>query len=128
MLIIDRVTQLVGETEVVPDAQRYVTNRLGYEIEMLTENGEFKQVIIIPDDTTDFTYLKVYALNSLDDELKGIVESYLRYIIERYHARTVMQKVDMLLMVVSKLQKSDVTQVLNGLLLEKKSLPRNGTI
>lgn len=128
MLIIDRITQLVGAAEVVPNEQRCVTNRLGYEIEILTENGEFKQVIIIPDDTTDFVYLKVSALNSLDDELKDIVESYLRYVIERYHARTVMQKVDMLLMVTSKLQKNDVAQVLNGLLLEKNSLPRNGII
>ncbi len=67
----------------------FVKSRLGYDIELFDEYGDFKSVIILPDDTSEFVYLKSQYLNLMSFELKEIAKSYLRYVLERYHASTV---------------------------------------
>lgn len=71
---------------------RNVRSRLGYDIELLDVAGDFRQVIKVPDDTGEFFYLKSECLNLLDNDLKEIVVSYLRYILERNHCSTVVKK------------------------------------
>nr|WP_134331696.1 hypothetical protein [Pseudomonas sp. HS-2] len=78
-----------------PDLWKDVTfakSRLGYDIEIFDDNGDFRQVIKLPDDTSEFEYLKSQYLSLMDFELREIATSYLRYIIERYHASTVRVK------------------------------------
>ncbi|CAE6952904.1 MULTISPECIES: site-specific integrase [Pseudomonas] len=67
----------------------FVKSRLGYEIELFDDHGGFRSVIKLPDDTGEFIYLKSQYLNLLDTELREVVRSYLRYILERYHTSTV---------------------------------------
>lgn len=66
-----------------------VKSRLGYDIELFDEYGGFLSVIKLPDDTGEIIYLKSQYLNLLGIELREVVRSYLRYILERYHASTV---------------------------------------
>ena len=66
-----------------------VHSRLGYDVQILEPSGKLKHIIILPDDTTQFVYLHTENLNILNEDLKSIFISYLRYILERYHAVTV---------------------------------------
>lgn len=72
---------------------RYVKSRLGYDIEVLDQDGGFLKVIKLPDDNNDFVYLQPEYLNFLDSDLKEIAVSYLRYVLERYLSSTVKVKV-----------------------------------
>ena len=67
----------------------FVKSRLGYDIELFDEYGGFRSAIKLPDDTGEFVYPTSQYLNLLDFELREIARSYLRYILERYHASTV---------------------------------------
>ncbi|WP_143485935.1 hypothetical protein [Pseudomonas sp. PA15(2017)] len=71
---------------------RYVKSRLGYDIEVLDKDGGFLKVIKLPDDNNDFVYLQPEYLNFLDNDLKEIAVSYLRYVLERYLSSTVRKK------------------------------------
>ncbi len=75
---------------------RYVKSRQGYDIELLDDAGDILPAIKLPDDTSEFAYLKSDYLNFLDFELKHIVISFLRYIIERNQQSTVRNKVKFL--------------------------------
>lgn len=70
----------------------FVKSRLGYDIELFDEYGGFRSAIKLPDDTGEFVYLTSQYLNLLDFELREIARSYLRYILERYHASTIRLK------------------------------------
>lgn len=76
----------------LPFAARCIKSRLGYDIELFTNNGDFKSLIIVPDDTTEFEYLQTTGFNDVNDELKDVLKSYVRYILERYQAGTVQEK------------------------------------
>lgn len=76
----------------LPFSARCIKSRLGYDIELFTANGDFKSIIIVPDDTTEFEYLQPIGFNDLNDELKEVLKSYVRYILERYQASTVQEK------------------------------------
>ncbi|WP_130904890.1 MULTISPECIES: site-specific integrase [unclassified Pseudomonas] len=69
-----------------------VRSRLGYDVELFTPDGDFKPVIIVPDDTTQFVYLKTDGFNQLADDLKEILICYVQYIVQRYHAATLLEK------------------------------------
>jgi integrase len=81
----------------VPEQYRSCRSRLGYEVEIFTANGSLKSPIVVPDDTSVFTYLEVGKINQLDDELKIVIFDYLKYIIERYHAGTLKHRCKFLL-------------------------------
>lgn len=81
-----------GELQGLWNDATFIKSRLGYDIELFDDHGFFRQVIKLPDDTSDFVYLKSQYLNLMDLELREIAASYLRYIIERYHASTVRLK------------------------------------
>lgn len=100
-------------------AERHIKSRLGYDIELFTANGDFKSVIIVPDDTTEFEYLQTIGFNPLNDELKDILKSYVRYIIERYQAGTVQEKFWFLSRFVSEINSGhSPEQILTDLTLE----------
>ncbi|BCG21948.1 MULTISPECIES: hypothetical protein [Pseudomonadaceae] len=87
--------RLSPTAEIISDIQeneRFVSSRLGYRVELLDSKGDFRNVIIVPDDTSEFTYLRSEYINYLDYDLKGIVASYLRYILERNLSSTVRHK------------------------------------
>ncbi|MCY1292484.1 hypothetical protein D9M70_417130 [compost metagenome] len=90
-----QIQRILTASDAQPDLWKDVTfvkSRLGYDIELFDDNGDFRQVIKLPDDTSEFEYLKSQYLNLMDFELREIATSYLRYIIERYHASTVRVK------------------------------------
>ncbi|MFT6015095.1 MAG: integrase [Candidatus Azotimanducaceae bacterium] len=70
----------------------FIKSRLGYDIEIFDDYGDFRPVIKLPDDTGEFVYLKSQYLNLMSFELREIARSYLRYILERYHTSTVRVK------------------------------------
>lgn len=71
---------------------RSVKSRLGYDVDVFDEYGDFKAVIILPDDTTQFVYLQTAGFNEMADDLKDILKSYVTYIVQRYHGATLLQK------------------------------------
>ncbi|MGF6491055.1 site-specific integrase [Pseudomonas frederiksbergensis] len=104
----------------LPFSKRRVKNRLGYDVELFSADGEFKSVVIVPDDTTEFVYLKTTGFNQLNEELKDILRSYVRFILERYHAGTVQEKFSFLSRFVSEINLGhSPDNVLTGLTLEK---------
>jgi len=90
-LDIHRISVNDGKLGPVDDA-RYVKSRLGYDVEVLDAAGDFRRVIKVPDDTSEFYYLKSEFLNFLRPKLKQIIFGYLRYTLERFHSSTVKTK------------------------------------
>ncbi len=113
------VTQVADKFDELPFASRQIKNRLGYDVEVFTANGDFKSIIIVPDDTTDFVYLKAAELNQLGEDLKDIVGSYVKYILERYQQGTVIERFRFLTKFASGINSGlDVEGVLASLSLE----------
>jgi integrase len=69
-----------------------IKSRLGYDIEVFKANGDFKSVIIVPDDTAQFVYLQTKGFNQLEDDLKDALRSYVAYLVARYHTTTLLEK------------------------------------
>lgn len=95
MMVVATGLKSSATTDIQLDARdhtRYVKSRLGYDVELLDVGGDFCSVIKLPDDTNEFTYLRSEYLNFLDWDLKEIVASYLRYILERNQNSTIKGK------------------------------------
>lgn len=121
----DAVIQCYEIYDELPFAKRCIKTRLGYEVELFTNNGDFKSVIIVPDDTTEFEYLKTIGFNQLNDELKDILRSYVKYILERYQAGTVQEKFWFLNRFVSELNSGlTIESVLKKFTLERDQVAR----
>ena len=59
--------------------ERIFKSRLGYDVDLFDEAGEFNAVVKLADDTSQITFLHFNGFESLDNELKGHLKSYFLY-------------------------------------------------
>lgn len=64
--------------------ERIVRSRLGYNVELYDETGEFNGVVLLPDDTSAVVRLHFASINELGFELKEILKGYYAYLLPRY--------------------------------------------
>lgn len=64
--------------------ERIFKDRLGYDVELFDEMGEFNAIVKIPDDTSQVTYLYFNGFESLDSDLRENLKSYFLYLLPRY--------------------------------------------
>jgi integrase len=75
--------------EKLTDKKRKQTSRLGHEIELFDENGEWLSEVIIPDDTSNVYHLDMTKLITKDAELNIMIRSFVLYLLPRYVPGTV---------------------------------------
>jgi integrase len=63
---------------------RVIKSRLGYEVELFDENGEFKSIVKLADDTSRVYRLYFDEFKTLDGELKDHLKRFYLYLIPRY--------------------------------------------
>ncbi|PYD84255.1 site-specific integrase, partial [Pseudomonas syringae pv. pisi] len=78
----------IGE-DVVLGVDRFVTSRLGYELEVFSRSGKLLPMVLLPDDTTRTVYLQLGEINLIRGELGALVKKFITFTLERYHAGTV---------------------------------------
>lgn len=89
-----------------PELQR-CTSKLGYKIHLFNENGEFRDIVKMPDDTSKVSKCHFGSINVLEGALKEHLKSYYTYLVYRYLPSTVQQYHDAILCLVSKISDCD---------------------
>ncbi|KPW22605.1 MULTISPECIES: site-specific integrase [Pseudomonas syringae group genomosp. 2] len=87
----------IGE-DVVLGVDRFVTSRLGYELEVFSRSGKLLPMVLLPDDTTRTVYLQLGEINLIRGELGALVKKFITFTLERYHAGTVSARISFLRM------------------------------
>lgn len=91
------VSSDIGE-DVVLGVDRFVTSRLGYELEVFSRCGNLLPIVLLPDDTTSTVYVQLGEMNLIKGALGALLKKFIRFTLERYHAGTASDRISFLRM------------------------------
>lgn len=98
MTVLEMLVSPDNDEDVVLGVDRFVTSRLGYQLEVFSRSGKLLPMVMLPDDTTNTVYVRLGEINLLRGELGALVKKFIRFILERYHAGTVSVRISFLRM------------------------------
>ncbi len=124
----NNVVDFSVETPRLSIEERTFKNRLGYDIELLDEAGEFNLVVKVPDDTSEVKYLYFREFKSLSVELKEHLKSYFIYLLPRYLPATLRQYSEAVSAFVSALNKGQAPDMAIELALTENPIRNIGVM
>lgn len=83
--------------------ERIFKSRLGYDVDLFDEAGEFNAVVKLADDTSQVAFLHFNEFKALDHEIKEHLKSYFLYLLPRYLPATLFNYHLVILFFVTKL-------------------------